>query len=79
MRLQTDARRLAKPLATLTEELSMNWEDVQGQTQQISSKLKEWWTKLTDDDLLLLKGKGSVPRQAPAAHGAGEGRSREAV
>ncbi len=38
----------------------MNWEEVQGQMQQVGGKLKEKWAKLTDDDLLLLKGKKEV-------------------
>lgn len=38
----------------------MNWEQVQGQMSQVTGKLKEKWAKLTDDDLLLLKGKKDV-------------------
>ena len=38
----------------------MNWEQVQGQMKQVGGKLKEKWAKLTDDDLLLLKGKKDV-------------------
>jgi uncharacterized protein YjbJ (UPF0337 family) len=38
----------------------MNWEQVQGQMKQVGGKLKEKWAKLTDDDLLLLKGKKEV-------------------
>jgi uncharacterized protein YjbJ (UPF0337 family) len=38
----------------------MNWEQVQGQMKQVGGKLKEKWGSLTDDDLLLLKGKKEV-------------------
>ncbi len=38
----------------------MKWEQVQGQMKQLSGKLKEKWGRLTDDDLLLLKGKREV-------------------
>ena len=38
----------------------MNWDQVQGQAKQVSGKIKEKWAKLTDDDLLLLKGKKEV-------------------
>jgi len=35
----------------------MNWEQLQGDAKQFSGKVKQQWAKLTDDDLLLLKGK----------------------
>lgn len=35
----------------------MNWDQVEGQIQHVSSKFKEKWAKLTDDDLQLIKGK----------------------
>ncbi len=35
----------------------MNWDQIEGQLKQVGGKLKEKWAKLTDDDLLLLKGK----------------------
>ena len=35
----------------------MNWDQVEGQLKQVGGKFKEKWAKLTDDDLLLLKGK----------------------
>ena len=35
----------------------MNWEQVEGQMNHIGGKFKEKWAKLTDDDLLLVKGK----------------------
>ncbi len=38
----------------------MNWEQVQGQAKVLSGKIKEKWAKLTDDDLLLIKGKKEV-------------------
>ncbi len=38
----------------------MNWEQLQGQAKQVGGKIKEKWAKLTDDDLLLLKGKKEV-------------------
>jgi uncharacterized protein YjbJ (UPF0337 family) len=38
----------------------MNWDQIQGQLHQVGGKLKEKWAKLTDDDLLLLKGKKEV-------------------
>jgi len=38
----------------------MNWDQVAGQMKQVGGKLKGKWAKLTDDDLLLLKGKKEV-------------------
>ena len=38
----------------------MNWDQVEGQLKQVGGKLKEKWAKLTDDDLLLLKGKKEI-------------------
>jgi len=38
----------------------MNWNQIEGQMKQVGGKLKEKWAKLTDDDLLLLKGKKEV-------------------
>lgn len=38
----------------------MNWDQIEGQLKQVGGKLKEKWAKLTDDDLLLLKGKKDV-------------------
>jgi|CXWL01.1.fsa_nt_gi uncharacterized protein YjbJ (UPF0337 family) len=35
----------------------MNWEQIEGQMKQVGGRLKAKWAKLTDDDLLLLKGK----------------------
>ena len=35
----------------------MNWDQVEGQMKQVTGKLKEKWAQLTDDDMLLLKGK----------------------
>lgn len=38
----------------------MNWEQVQGQLKQVGGKLKEKWAKLTDDDMMLLRGKKEI-------------------
>jgi uncharacterized protein YjbJ (UPF0337 family) len=38
----------------------MNWDQLRGDFKQFGGKLKEKWAKLTDDDLLLLKGKKEV-------------------
>lgn len=38
----------------------MNWDQLQGELKQVGGKLKARWAKLTDDDLLLLKGKKEV-------------------
>ncbi len=38
----------------------MNWDQIEGQLHQVSGKLKQKWAKLTDDDMLLLKGKKEV-------------------
>ena len=38
----------------------MNWDQVEGRMKQVGGKLKAKWAKLTDDDLLLLKGKKEV-------------------
>lgn len=35
----------------------MNWEQVRGRVKQVSGSLKEKWARLTDDDLLLLRGR----------------------
>ena len=35
----------------------MNWDQIEGKLAQVTGKAKEKWGKLTDDDLLLLKGK----------------------
>lgn len=35
----------------------MNWDQIEGKLAQVTGKAKEQWGKLTDDDLLLLKGK----------------------
>ncbi len=35
----------------------MNWDQVEGQFKQVGGLLKAKWAKVTDDDLLLLKGK----------------------
>lgn len=35
----------------------MNWDQIEGKFAQVTGKAKEQWAKLTDDDLLLLKGK----------------------
>lgn len=41
-------------------ELIMNWEQIQGQAKQVGGKFKTQWAALTDDDLLLLKGKKEI-------------------
>ncbi|MFT3836567.1 MAG: CsbD family protein [Myxococcaceae bacterium] len=38
----------------------MNWDQIKGQMQQVQGKLKSKWAKLTDDDLMLLKGKKDI-------------------
>lgn len=38
----------------------MNWDQLQGELKQVGGKLKSKWAKLTDDDLLLLKGKKEI-------------------
>jgi uncharacterized protein YjbJ (UPF0337 family) len=38
----------------------MNWEQLKGDAKQVSGMLKTKWAKLTDDDLLLLKGKKEI-------------------
>lgn len=35
----------------------MNWDQIEGKLAQVTGKAKERWGKLTDDDLMLLKGK----------------------
>lgn len=35
----------------------MNWDIAEGKWDQIASKFKEKWAKLTDDDLKLIQGK----------------------
>ncbi len=38
----------------------MNWDQIKGQLNQVGGKLKSKWGKLTDDDLMLLKGKKDI-------------------
>lgn len=38
----------------------MNWEQIQGQALQLRGAFKTKWGSLTDDDLLLLKGKKEI-------------------
>ena len=35
----------------------MNWDQIKGDWQQLSAKLKEKWNKLTDDELAAIAGK----------------------
>ncbi|MEZ5647973.1 MAG: CsbD family protein [Alphaproteobacteria bacterium] len=35
----------------------MNWDTVEGNWQQFKGKIKQQWSKLTDDDLDLIEGK----------------------
>lgn len=35
----------------------MNWDQVQGNWKELKGKVKERWGKLTDDDLMVVKGK----------------------
>jgi len=35
----------------------MNEDIIKGQWKQIRGKAKEWWSKLTDDDLNMINGK----------------------
>jgi uncharacterized protein YjbJ (UPF0337 family) len=34
----------------------MNWDQIKGDWQQLSAKLKEKWSKLTDDELKAIAG-----------------------
>jgi uncharacterized protein YjbJ (UPF0337 family) len=38
-------------------EVTMNWDQIEGQWKQSSGKIKEKWGKLTDDDLAVINGK----------------------
>ena len=38
------------------EELTMDWNRVEGNWKQVKGKVKEKWGKLTDDDLMAIKG-----------------------
>ena len=35
----------------------MNWEQIEGQWQDLKGKVRETWAKLTDDDIELIRGK----------------------
>lgn len=35
----------------------MNWDQIKGDWKQLRSKLKEKWSKLTDEDLVAIAGK----------------------
>jgi len=35
----------------------MNWDQIKGDWQQLSARLKEKWGKLTDDELIAIAGK----------------------
>jgi uncharacterized protein YjbJ (UPF0337 family) len=39
------------------QEVSMNWDQIEGKWKQAVGKVKEKWAKLTDDDLQLIRGK----------------------
>jgi uncharacterized protein YjbJ (UPF0337 family) len=39
------------------EEVTMNWQSVEGQWKQVRAQLKSKWAKLTDDDLKNLEAK----------------------
>jgi uncharacterized protein YjbJ (UPF0337 family) len=43
-------------VATLSTEVHMDWNRVEGNWTQIKGKVKERWRKLTDDDLDLIDG-----------------------
>jgi uncharacterized protein YjbJ (UPF0337 family) len=47
-------------VGVFTKGVDMNWEQLQGQAKVLGGKLKEKWAKLTDDDLLLIKGKKEI-------------------
>jgi uncharacterized protein YjbJ (UPF0337 family) len=36
--------------------VAMNWERIRGDWQQLAGKLKQTWTKLTDEDLTRIAG-----------------------
>jgi uncharacterized protein YjbJ (UPF0337 family) len=42
---------------TLTKELVMNWDRIEGNWKQAKGKIREQWGKLTDDDLDIIDGK----------------------
>lgn len=42
---------------THNEEITMNWDIVEGNWKQFKGKAKEQWGKLTDDDLDVIAGK----------------------
>jgi uncharacterized protein YjbJ (UPF0337 family) len=61
------ADRLAEPLAVPLQSIGsdwrqhkMNWVQIKGQLNVVQGKLKSKWGKLTDDDLMLLKGKKDI-------------------
>lgn len=35
----------------------MNWDQIEGSWKQAMAKVKQKWAKLTDDDVLLIRGK----------------------
>jgi uncharacterized protein YjbJ (UPF0337 family) len=43
-------------VATLSTEVHMDWNQVEGNWKQIKGKVKERWRKLTDDDLDVING-----------------------
>jgi uncharacterized protein YjbJ (UPF0337 family) len=43
-------------LKNLLEDLSMNWDRVQGNWKQFTGKVKQQWGQLTDDDLAQING-----------------------
>ena len=38
----------------------MNWDRIEGNWKQVKGKVKEQWGKLTDDDLMEVKGRREV-------------------
>jgi uncharacterized protein YjbJ (UPF0337 family) len=42
---------------TTEQEVSMNWDQIEGKWKQAAGKIKEKFGKLTDDDLQVIRGK----------------------
>ena len=45
----------------------MNWDRIEGDWKQFVGKVKEKWSKLTDDDIAAINGKREQLRQNPRA------------
>jgi len=54
---QNPSLRIPLPSPSSQQEITMDWNRVEGNWKQVKGKIKEQWGKLTDDDLDVIDGK----------------------